>query len=40
MKNFILTNKGSVVTLNLDNSETRRVVENCYRTHKTLKSID
>lgn len=25
-----------MVVLNLDNSETRRVVENCYRTHKTL----
>lgn len=35
-ENFILTNKGGVVILNLDNSETRRVVENCYRTHKTL----
>ncbi len=25
-----------MVVLNLDNSETRRVVESCYRTHKTL----
>lgn len=35
-ENFILTNRGGVVVLNLDNSETRRVVESCYRTHKTL----
>lgn len=34
--NFQLTNKGGVVVLNLDNSETRRIVENCYRTQKTL----
>lgn len=25
-----------MVVLNLDNSETRRIVENCYRTQKTL----
>ncbi len=35
-ENFQLTNKGGVVVLNLDNSETRRIVENCYRTQKTL----
>lgn len=34
--NFQLTNKGGVVVLNLDNAETRQIVENCYRTHKTL----
>lgn len=35
-ENFRLTNKGGVVVLNLDNSEARRIVESCYRTHKTL----
>lgn len=35
-ENFISTVKGGVVVLNLDNSETRRIVESCFRTHKTL----
>lgn len=35
-ENFYINQKGGVVVLNLDNSETRRIVENCYRTHKTL----
>lgn len=35
-ENFQLTNKGGVVVLNLDNAESRRLVENCYRTTKTL----
>ena len=35
-ENFRLTNRGGVVVLNLDNSDTRRIVESCYRTHKTL----
>lgn len=34
--NFHITDKGGVVVLNLDNADTRRVVENCYRTNKTL----
>lgn len=34
--NFQLTNRGGVVVLNLDNAETRRTVESCFRTHKTL----
>lgn len=32
--NFQLTNRGGVV-LTLDNSENRRIVEQCYRTHRT-----
>lgn len=32
---FRLTSKGGVV-MNTDNAETRRMVEQCYRTHKTL----
>lgn len=35
-KDFHLTNKGGVVLYNLDNDENRRIVESCYRTHKTL----
>lgn len=35
-ENFYISRQGGVVTLNLDNSETRRIVENCYRTNKTL----
>lgn len=35
-ENFYINRQGGVVTLNLDNSETRRIVENCYRTNKTL----
>lgn len=35
-ENFQLTSRGGVVVLNLDNAETRQIVENCYRTHKTL----
>lgn len=34
--NFHLTNKGGVIILNYENSETHRMVENCYRTSKTL----
>jgi phosphoadenosine phosphosulfate reductase len=37
-ENFTQTNRGGVV-LNLDNDEARRVVENCYRTTKTLVNI-
>lgn len=33
---FKTTDKGGVIVLNLDNAETRQIVENCYRTHKTL----
>lgn len=33
---FFTTSKGGVVLLNLDNDESRRVVEQCYRTNKTL----
>lgn len=33
--NFLSTDKGGVV-LNNDNDESRRLVEQCYRTHKTL----
>lgn len=32
---YLITPKGGIV-LNLDNAETRRTVERCYRTHKTL----
>lgn len=35
-ENFRLTGKGGVVLLNLDNAETREVVETCFRTNKTL----
>lgn len=34
--NFHLTSKGGVVVLNYENAESHRVVENCYRTSKTL----
>lgn len=34
--NFMQTNKGGIIILNLDNDEKRKVVENCYRTNKTL----
>lgn len=34
--NFRTTDKGGVIALNYDNAETRRVVEACYRTNKTL----
>ena len=34
--NFRQTDKGGVVVLNLDNADTREIVESCYRTHKTL----
>lgn len=34
--NFHLTDKGGVVVLNYENSESHRMVENCYRTSKTL----
>lgn len=33
---FKLTDKGGVIVLNLDNAESRRLVETCYRTTKTL----
>jgi len=33
---FRETDKGGVVVYNLDNDENRRIVESCYRTHKTL----
>ena len=36
MEDFVTTSKGGIMVLNLDNADTRRVVENCYRTHKTL----
>lgn len=35
-ENFLTTGKGGVVVLNLDNGDTRQIVENCYRNHKTL----
>ena len=35
-ENFHTTDKGGVVVLNLDNSDTREIVETCYRTSKTL----
>lgn len=35
-ENFSLTVKGGVVALNLDNSDTRRIAENCFRTHRVL----
>ena len=35
-EDFVTTSKGGIMVLNLDNADTRRVVENCYRTHKTL----
>jgi len=34
--NFLSTNKGGVIVMNLDNAETRRTVENCFRTHKVI----
>lgn len=33
---FITTDRGGVVIYNLDNADSRRIVESCYRTHKTL----
>lgn len=33
---FSITEKGGVIIYNLDNAESRRIVESCYRTHKTL----
>lgn len=33
---FITTVKGGIVIYNLDNAESRRIVESCYRTHKVL----
>ena len=35
-ENFIRTDKGGVVLFNLDNAESRQVVEHCYRTSKVL----
>lgn len=35
-ENFLSTNKGGVIVMNLDNTETRRTVENCFRTHKVI----
>lgn len=35
-ENFLLTVKGGVIIHNIDNDESRRVVESCYRTSKTL----
>lgn len=35
-ENFLFNRKGGVITLNFDNTETHRTVENCYRTSKTL----
>lgn len=35
-ENFQLTNKGGVVLLNLDNADSRELVETCFRTNKTL----
>lgn len=35
-ENFRTTDKGGVVLLNLDNGESREIVETCFRTHKTL----
>lgn len=35
-ENLKRTDKGGVIILNLDNAETRQLVESCYRTTKTL----
>lgn len=35
-EDFRETDKGGVIVYNLDNDENRRIVESCYRTHKTL----
>lgn len=35
-EDFQQTKKGGVIVYNLDNDENRRIVESCYRTHKTL----
>lgn len=35
-KDLMRTRKGGVIVLNLDNNETRQLVESCYRTTKTL----
>ena len=35
-EDFQQTRKGGVIVYNLDNDENRRIVESCYRTHKTL----
>lgn len=35
-ENFHITDKGGVVLLNLDNGDSREIVETCFRTHKTL----
>lgn len=35
-KNFRQTDKGGIIVLNLDNAETRRTIESCFRTHKVL----
>lgn len=35
-ENFRVTDKRGVVLLNLDNGESREIVETCFRTHKTL----
>ncbi len=34
--NFLLNEKGGLIVLNLDNSDTRQIVEDCFRTHKVL----
>lgn len=35
-ENFALTDKGGVILFNLDNADSRRIVEHCYRTSKVL----
>lgn len=35
-ENFAKNQKGGIIVLNFDDSDTRRIVENCYRNHKTL----
>ena len=35
-ENFVESEKGGLIVMNLDNAETRSIVENCYRTQKTL----
>lgn len=35
-ENFAINNNGGIMVLNYENSETHRMVENCYRTSKTL----
>ena len=35
-EDFVETKKGGIIVYNLDNDENRRIVESCYRTHKTL----